>query len=149
MTYLLDKKTNISEIVYMDYDTDGYTFNPKYTNLERFVEVKSITVFQKEMINSLLVKKFEKKFSRLSQIIMRYILADDDETDEGDFIIMLDEVARLKALVENKYKRFLENEEYRTYMDELYFLDVQLQNKLAIKEYNQEFDYEVKQGRGR
>ena len=46
-------------------------------------------------------------------------------------MILLDEVAKLQATLQIRYQRFMDNEAYREYMDKLYFLGVNLKNKLA------------------
>lgn len=153
--YSLCKDKTSGIITYNDYDIDGYTFKPRMDKSDSYITVSSVTLFDKHMIDVLLNRKFERKFERLSSLIMKFLFQNDDSSDEGDFIILLDEIARLEALVENKYKRFLEVEEYKDYIHKLAFLDNQLRQKLVIASYRNslnlydEVTEEVKQGRGR
>lgn len=142
---LRDDLTGI--ITYMVLDVDGYTFTPKMDKSDRYITISSVTIYDKHMIDILLNRKFEIKFDKLSQIIMKFLYEEDDSSDEGDFIILLDEVARLEALVENKYKRFLEVEEYKNYIHRLAFLDSQLREKIMMINYRDSLYNEVRQGR--
>lgn len=147
--YMVKKDANSGKIVYMEYDLEGYQFQPKNSPDRPYISVNSVTIYKPEMIDNLLSKKFSKKFDRLSQIIMNFLFQDDDDSDEGDFMILLDEVARLKSIVELKYQKFLSNEEYKEYIHKLDFLDTQLRQKIAVVNYRKSLDFEVSQGRSR
>lgn len=144
-SYLIKKDQKTGEIIYMEYDLEGYKFRPKNTKDKPYISVKSVTIYKPEMIDHLLTRKFEKKFNRLSQIILRFLYQDDDECDEGDFIILLDEVARLRSVVELQYKKYLGIEEYRDYIAKLTFLDTQVRQKLAVINYKNKINYQVRQ----
>lgn len=148
MGYFIKKDKYTGEIIYMEYDIEGYKFKPRNDLKKPYINVKSVVIYKPEMIDKLLSRKFEKQFAKLSNIIMKYLYTDDDDSDEGDFMIMLDEIARLKALVENKYKRYLSVEEYNNYIHKLAFLDNQVRQKVAILNYRAELNYEVSKGRG-
>lgn len=146
-SYLIKRDQKTGEIIYMEYDLEGYKFHPKVTNDKPYVSVKSVTIYKPEMIDHLLAKKFEKKFDRLSQIILKFLYQDDEDCDEGDFMILLDEVARLRSVVEIKYKKFLGIEEYKDYLTKLTFLDNQVRQKLAIINYKNRLNHEITHGR--
>lgn len=152
-SYFIKKDKSTGEIIYMEYDLQGYKFNPRKTTDKPYISVKSVTIYKPEMIDHLLARKFQKKFDRLSQIILRFLYQDDDECDEGDFMIILDEVARLRSVVELEYKKYLKIEEYKDYVHKLTFLDNQVREKLAYISYrenlNQEITEEVNKGRSR
>lgn len=146
-TYLLKRETTVKDIEYMEYDLDGYKFNPKQKENAPYINVRTVTIYNHKMINYLLTRKFEKKFERLSQIILQFLYQDEEDCDEGDFMILLDEVARLRSVVEIQYKKELEMEEYRDYIDKLAFLDNQVRQKLAMISYRNKLNYEVEKGR--
>lgn len=147
--YMVRKDSQTGKIIYMEYDLEGYKFMPKNNPDRPYISVNSVTIYEPKMIDNLLSKKFSKKFDRLSQIIMNFLFQDDDASDEGDFMILLDEVARLKSVVELKYQKFLSNEEYKDYIHKLAFLDGQLRQKIAIINYRKSLNVEVEQGRSR
>ncbi|MCX4365834.1 MAG: hypothetical protein OSJ70_08715 [Bacilli bacterium] len=145
--YLLKRDDRVKDIEYMEYDLDGYKFNPKQKENAPYINVRTVTIYNHKMINYLLTRKFQKKFERLSQIILQFLYQDEEDCDEGDFMILLDEVARLRSVVEIQYKKELEMEEYRDYIDKLAFLDNQVRQKLAMISYRNKLNYEVEKGR--
>ncbi len=146
-SYLIKKDANTGEIIYMQYDLEGYKFRPKNNGEKPYIRVNSVTIYKPEMIEHVLTKKFEKKFNRLSSIILKFLYQDDDDSDEGDFEILLDEIARLKSVVDLQYKKFLSNQEYKDYIHKLTFLDAQVREKLAIINYKNRLNYQFEKGR--
>ena len=145
--YLIKKDKYSASINYMEYDLDGHIFKPKNRNVSKYIKVKQVKIVKNDMITNLLMQKFEKSFDRLGQIIINFLYQDDSEADEGDFIILLDEVARLKSVVEIKYHKHLGIEKYKEYIDELNFLDNQIRQKLAIINFRNRFEMEETKGR--
>lgn len=148
-SYLVKKDEYSGKIIYMEYDLEGYNFKPKNKTDRPYITVNNVTIYEPHMIDNLLAKKFQKKFDRLSQIIMNFLFQDGSDDDEGDFMILLDEVSRLKSIVELKYQKFLSNQEYKDYIHKLDFLDAQLRQKIAMVNYKRNLDYKVEQGRSR
>ena len=148
-SYLLNKDTSKGSIDYMEYDLDGYVFKPRNKINQSYIKVTQVKIYQRDMIDSLLTQKFERKFDRLAQIILNFLYQDDEEAEEGDFMILLDEVARLKAMVEIKYRKFLGIEKYKLYLDQLYFLDTQIRQKLAVISFKNNLDEEYENSHGR
>ena len=146
-SYLIKKDSSTGEIIYMEYDLEGYKFRPKNNGEKPYIKVNSVTIYKPEMIEHVLTKKFEKKFAKLSSIILKFLYQDDDESDEGDFEILLDEIARLKSVVDLQYKKFLSNQEYKDYIHKLVFLDAQVREKLAIINYKNRLNYNIEKGR--
>ena len=133
----------------MEYDLEGYKFKPRNDVNQSYVNVKSVTIYKPEMIDHLLSKKFEKKFDKLSQIILKFLYQEDEDCDDGDFIVLLDEIARLKSVVELQYRKYLKIDEYNEYIAKLTFLDNQVRQKLAIIQYKNRLEYEISRGRSR
>lgn len=146
-SYLIKKDASTGEIIYMEYDLEGYKFRPKNDGEKPYIKVNSVTIYKPEMIEHVLTKKFERKFAKLSSIILKFLYQDDEESDSGDFEILLDEIARLKSVVDLQYKKFLSNQEYKDYIHKLTFLDAQVREKLAIINYKNRLNYNIEKGR--
>lgn len=146
-SYLIKKDKTSGEIIYMEYDIEGYKFKPRNSKEQPFINVNSVTIYKPDMIEHLLAKKFEKKFERLSQIILKFLYQSDEESDEGDLMILLDEIARLRSVVEIKYRKYLKIDEYNEYLTKLVFLDEQVRQKLAIINYRNKLDNQIRRGR--
>ena len=135
--YLVDKDTHKAKINYMEYDLEGYEFKPRNKIEHTYINVRSVKIYKEDMISKVLTKKFERNFSKLGQIILNFLYQDDDDCNEGDFYILLDEVARLRAMVEINYKKHLEIDKYKEYLDQLHFLDNEIRQKLAMINFKQ------------
>ena len=129
MNYVVKKIRRKYVIDYMEYDLEGLTIHPKLKGND-YIKVKKATFYNDDIILKIINTKFKRQFNSLAKVVFSY-LSSNDETDAGDYMILLDEVAKLQATLEIRYKRFMENEAYKEYMDKLYFLGVNLRNKLA------------------
>lgn len=138
MNYIVKKVRRKYVIDYMEYDLEGLVIHPKLKGNE-YIKVKKATFYDNDIITKIINTKFRKQFNNLANVVVNY-LNDDDETDSGDYMILLDEVAKLQATLEIRYKRFMENEAYREYMDKLYFLGINLRNKLARINLMEQFE---------
>lgn len=160
--YLVDKDTHTAKIDYMEYDLDGYEFRPKNQITQTYIKVKSVKIYKEDMISAVLTKKFERNFNKLGQIILNFLYQDDDDCNDSDFFILLDEVQRLRSMVEINYKKHLGIEKYKEYLEQLHFLDNQIRQKIAMVNfrknvraaqeeynYNYEEEYEERKGRSR
>lgn len=147
--YYASKEIKTAKIDYLEYDIDGYVFKPHNKVNQSYISVTQVKIYRKEMINSLLTQKFQKNFERLGQIVLNFLYQDDDQGEEGDYMILLDEIARLRAMVEIKYRKFLGIEKYKEYLDQLYFLDNQLRHKIAMINFKNTLNNQYQETQGR
>lgn len=146
--YLVDRKVLNKNITYMEYDLEGFILNPKNNN-EKYIKIKNVNIFQEQLVNNLLLNKYNSKLNRLSQIIINLINASEDETDEGDCLIVLDEIDRLKAVLDIKIKKQLTIDEYNDYLNQLDFLHKQIDNKIIELNYHHKSKEELQETKGR
>lgn len=138
MSYIIKKNKKKYNIIYMEYDLDGYIFKPKNKFKNNLISVKEVNIINKEFISYLITRKFKSRFNKLSDIILNLLYQDDEGADQGDYLILLDEIDRLRSVVEIKYKKYLDNDNYREYLAKLMFLDQQLREKIAIYNYREQ-----------
>ena len=129
MNYVVKKIRRKYVIDYMEYDLEGLVIHPKLKGSD-YIKVNSAKFYNEDIITKIINTKFRRRFDNLAKVVITY-LNDEDETDSGDYMILLDEVAKLQATLEIKYKHFMENEAYKNYMSKLYFLGINLRNKLV------------------
>lgn len=129
MNYVVKKIRRKYVIDYMEYDLEGLVIHPKLKGSD-YIKVNSAKFYNEDIITKIINTKFRRRFDNLVKVVITY-LNDEDETDSGDYMILLDEVAKLQATLEIKYKHFMENEAYKNYMSKLYFLGINLRNKLV------------------
>ena len=141
-TYVLSKKKINGLIDYFEYNSDGYVYYPKIdAGLSHGVNIRD------KYLISILLYNFDNMFDKLTRSIYAYVTSDDDNDDAVS--MLLDEISRLKSIVELEYKKHLSIDKYKEYLNKLYYLDSELNRKKAILRYNQEMDYEMSRGRSR
>jgi len=102
--YFISKDNKTGEIVYLEYDKDGYRVTPK-TKKKDAINVNKIVFVSPELTKKLLKKKIERKVSRLLLELNTYY--DDDEDNDGVRLRdKLLEAERLKLNIINQYSKY-------------------------------------------
>ena len=147
--FLSNDKLEI-DIVKLSINNDGYDFRPRITHTD--ADINKITIFNHSMIDIILSKKIDKNFKRLAAITYDVINSDDDNTST-DATIALDEIAKLRSIILNKYQKFLEKEKEKKYIKSLRILENELRAKIVyintLNSIEENFEVEEKKGRGR
>jgi len=137
MTYKVKKSKKKWNIDYFEYDLEGFSFHPKHT-ANNDLNISSIKIFDEDMIKNLVTSKISDKFKILYNTIMTTLYDDDSTNDQNE--IVLGEIQKFKSALEIRYKKFIKNEEYKQYIDNLYYLDIELRNKMAINNYRRQME---------
>lgn len=148
-SYLLKKDDKNNEIKNMAEGT-GYTFKPNNRS-KNHIEVNKLTIIKPDMIDAILTTKFNKNYRRLVMIVFNILQSRDDETTEGDIMIALDEVAKLREIILNKYQKFLKKEKEEKFIKQLRLLENELRAKqinIRMNMLNQMYMYEEEKSRG-
>ena len=143
--FLIKRSDSDKEIKVMEYDKGGYDFKPKI--MSSSCEINKIAIFNPSMIDIILSKKIEKQFKRVAAITYDVLSSDDDES-ASDAVIALDDVSKLRAIILNKYQKFLDKEKEKMYIKKLRILENQLRSKIAFERQYIE-SYEENKGKGR
>ena len=128
-SYLLKRTSRQRKIVSFDYDITGYTFKPNSKAKEEFLNVNKINIINPQLIDAILTIKFNKKYRRLVMIALSVIQENDDETTNGDIMLALNEIARLRAIITDKYQKFLKKEKEEKFIKQLRILENELRSK--------------------
>ncbi len=149
-SFLIKKHDEEIDIVKLSINNDGYDFRPRITHTD--ADINKITIFNYSMIDIILSKKIDKNFKRLAAITYDVINSDDDNTST-DATIALDEIAKLRSIILNKYQKFLEKEKEKKYIKSLRILENELRAKIVyintLNNIEENFEVEEKKGRGR
>jgi len=127
-SFLLKKDSKTNEIMIMSYENNGYTFHPGAKTQSRY-KVNQITIVKPSMIDAILTQKFDKKYRQLVMIVFNILQTSDEESNEGDIMIALDEIARLREIILNKYQKFLKKEKEEKFIKQLRLLENELRAK--------------------
>lgn len=149
-SYLIKKENKTNQIKSME-QFHGYTFSPKKKEGEkRYIDVNEVTVYDSNMIDTILTTKFNRTFTKLLAMIQQVL--DDDEATTSQTELCLDEVELVRQILLNKYEEFLNHEKEQLFLKKLRIVENELKVKqMFIKErlmFLQEQE-ELKQGRGR
>lgn len=136
MGYKVKKSKKSWNIDYYEYDLDGFTFHPNKNSKNNELHISSIKLFDKDMITNLVNNKITDKFKALYNKIME-TLYDEDSSDDANEVV-LGEIQKFRSALDIRYKKFMKNEEYKLYIENLYYLDIELRNKIAINNYRRQ-----------
>lgn len=129
-----DSKTDV--ITYMEYEKlKGFNVRPKKTlNFEDMINVDEMIIINPSLIEKLIDKKCKRTLEKI--LLMLSVVSEEDSDDETPFNLILDEVYRLKNLVLNKYKEYMEEENYKILMKKIEIIEkeVQLRKSVLLQE---------------
>lgn len=135
MNYLIKKNAKTNEIIYFDYNLDGYTFNPKLDS-DSYLNVNKVVIINPRLIDKILTIKFDALFKKIAYKTLRVV--EDDAAGEDDAKLVLDEVMRLRSIVLNKYQKFLSREKEELFLKKIRYLENELRVKiLMLKDYEE------------
>ena len=160
--YFISKDNKSGEIIYLEYDKDGYKVTPKRKK-EDAIEVNKIVFVSPSLTEKLLKKKLDNKLTKLLYELNAINIdnEDDDSSNDGRIRDMLKEAERLKINIINNYKKYLGNtysilslkkleiiiEGYRA---KLYVIKERENDKLLLNMFNNSLAEEPsKKGKGR
>ena len=143
VSFVVDRKKIKGSIDYFEFYSDVYVYYPKFKSI---INDSGVTIRSKILTNIILYN-FDTIFDKMTKSIYAYVTSDED--DDDTISMLLDEVSRLKSIIDYEYKKHLTIEKNKEYLNKLYYLDTELKRKKTILKFNQEIDYEMHRGRSR
>ena len=160
--YFISKDNKSGEIVYLEYDKEGYKVTPKRKK-EDAIEVNKIVFVSPKLTEKLIKKKIDHKLNKLL-CELNLINIDDEDNDSGNskkIRDMLKEAEKFRLSIINNYKKYLSNS-YITltlkkmqiiidgYKAKLYTIKEREKEKILINMFNQmKIEEPEKKGKGR
>ena len=146
--YHIIKNKEDKSITYFEYDKlDGYDLSPKKSaKIEDAINVNKIVIINPSLANKVAKKKVDIKFKKLLQLL-NIIFETDDETGTA-YHQGLDELERLRQELVDKYKKYLEDDEFDTFDKKLGILEHEIKVRLFYLEKQEEYEME-KEGKSR
>ena len=163
-SYFINKDSKTGEIVYLEYNKNGYKVSPK-TKKQDAIEVNKIIFVSPTLTEKLLKKKVNTKISKLLLELNTFYEADNNDSDgeETKLRNMLKEAERLKLTLIEKYKKYLDGrytslslkkiqiiiDGYRSRLDKVIF--EKRKREMLIEMINRQsfIEEESKRGKGR
>ena len=149
--FIVVKNKDEKDIKYFDYDKlDGYNLTiKKDVHFVDAIDVNRVIIINPTFIDKIATRKINTKFNKLinmMQIVCE--VGDEDESGEG-YRIALDEAARLKSELWNKYRKFISEEKLSLMLKKIEILEdeLKLRQELLKDSLNREED--LNKGHGR
>ena len=101
---------------------DLITINSKKLN-------EKIIIYDSDIGEEIIANKFNKKYEELFYLV-NYLDEDDNDSDTELVLIKID---KLKAYLLDKYKKFLDSDKLKIYLNKLTYLESKLKDKTKHK----------------
>lgn len=107
--YFISRDTKSGEVVYLEYNKNGYKVSPKVKKKDA-IEVSKIIFVSPSLTEKLIKKKVNSKISKLLLELNTFYDEDSGDFDSDGARVrdMLMEAERLKANLINNYKKYLD-----------------------------------------
>lgn len=107
-SYFISKDNNTGEVVYLEYNKNGYKVSPK-AKKEDAIEVNKIIFVSPDLTEKLIKKKINSKISKLLLELNTFYEEDEEDTDSEAARVRdkLKEAEKLKQNLINQYKKYL------------------------------------------
>ena len=104
-----------------------YIFNPSYHKNENMIDISKLSIYNDNMINNILVKKYIRKYKSLLKMV--YLLFQDAFPGDTGFPAVLGEVDKLRATLIDKYNQYLRVENQKKFLKELDYIESEVKRK--------------------
>ena len=159
--YYISKDNKTGEVIYLEYDKNGYKITPKNKKKDA-IEVNKIIFVSPTLTEKLIKKKIDRKIEKLLSELNKINInnEDDDSINTTMIINMLKECEKLRINIINNYKKYLGNS-YSTltlkkmqiitdgYRAKLGIISERNNQKILANIFNQSYDEMTKKGKGR
>lgn len=107
--YFISRDIQSGEVVYLEYNKNGYSVNPKAKKKDA-IEVNKIVFVSPSLTEKLLKKKINNKISKLLLELNTFYEESDEDSDSEETRVrnQLMEAERLKLNIINKYKKYID-----------------------------------------
>ena len=107
--YFISRDMQSGEVVYLEYNKDGYKVSPKAKKKDA-IEVNKIVFVSPSLTEKLLKKKINNKISKLLLELNTFYDEDSGDPDSEGIRVrdMLKEAEKLQQNLMNKYKKYLD-----------------------------------------
>lgn len=126
-----DAKTDV--ITYMEYENlKGFDVHPKKSAcFDDMINVDSMVVINPSLIEKLIDKKVKRAIDKI--LIMLSLISDDDPDSCG---LVLDEVSRLKGLINEKYKNYVDSKTFKALCKRVGILEKEVMLRMDALSYS-------------
>lgn len=103
----------------------GFKYKIKSSNLS----VKEIMILDPYIIDQLILSNFNRRYKKILEYYISF-LQNDDDSSEGNFMIVLDEIARLRSILIKKYNLVVSKKIEEKMLKKLKILENEIRMKI-------------------
>lgn len=129
----LDKELLLESSISLD---KGFKYKVKSASLG----VKEIIILEPYIIDNLIFNNFNCRYKKILEFYLT-ILQEEDETSEGNFMIALDEIARLRSILIRKYNLVVSKKIEEKMLKKLKILENEIRIKVTQFKLIKEQEY--------
>lgn len=129
MSYNLVRDSKIRTLVYISYDFVGLKIKPKEHKRSNMINVSNMIITDGDLIKNYVKIRVDKRIKKLFSLV--FVFLNDDGDSTGEVVNILGELNRLKSIINNKYKEFLEINEYDNLMKKIELVSIELKKRIV------------------
>lgn len=133
--YLLKKDKKKQKTQNLILPQEGFRLNPKLKKHESMIDIKDLTIVEENTKKELIIKQFDRQFRKLIAIMMD--ITNSSNSTTSDCAIALNEVAKVRDMIERKAAKDLKRNELEKLNKKLALVEGKLQNKMLEIRTNQ------------
>jgi len=142
--YICEKENKVHVSCDFDFNAvDGFKVRPKNKVKYDGIEVNKLTIVSPYFIDNVLKRKTKRKLNAYLQFLFNTL--EDDDTTGDDLGLILEDTKRYKAIIINKYSKFLDV----NYIKELLFRVTFIEEELKMRIRSEHKSFNPFMGRGR
>ena len=137
MKYVIDKKESNKKLMYYNVNMSGLEVEPINEVPNQSIKVGKVLLVDDHLQDTYIKKRVNNKLNKIINFMLQIL--NDDNTDEGDTIMVLDEINRLKGIVATKYRNFMKDQEYKALLTKLILIEEEFKknyNEKVFMSYN-------------
>lgn len=135
--YIILKNKNQESVTLINYDSNGFNFKPLNKVKYPGIKVNSLVIVNQSFIEKILKRKIKKRLDLFVKLMITVV--EDEDNDPDDVMKALNELARYKSIIVNKYKKYLDEKYVTLLLKKMDFLERELKQKII---YMSDFEYE-------
>ena len=129
--YLISKKKYNGEVVYINCDeVKSYKLTPKNNYPYEGIKVNELIIIKPSLIEKIIKRKIKNRLD----FYLRIIIENLDSDDDSDARIALDDLARYKKIIKQKYSIYLDEKYMALLNKKINVIERELKNNLIIEE---------------
>ena len=145
--FIVSKRELKDAIVYLEYKNNGFYVKPKKKlTFNDMIEVDEMVVINQTLIDKLVSRKCKINLKRILEMTAN--MYDEEDDDNGDTVNnILDDIMRFRMLLDNKYKNYMDQKEYKKYLKKLEIIESEVKLKQLSRKYFDKEELKPKKGR--